>query len=266
MRVAIAILLAALAVGPAVAKPEIKAIQASHGQLGPEREKPEYLLGDEVYVRFVVAGFTTDPDGRLAGELTMSVVDAKNKEILKKDIPIQQVLALGGGTFPGQVSVTIGEEFPVGEYTLRVTITDNLARASDSFERKFTCKAEEFALVSVRFSQDAEGRIPAPVGGVVSQTLFLKARGIGFDRGTGELDVEMTIQVFDLKGNPLMPKPIRKGVHSEDPKFVKAATAINLRGELTLNREGEFVLKVSLTDKVAKKTVTFETPLKVTKP
>lgn len=266
MRLALAILLTVFAAGSTLAKPEIKDIQASHGQLGPERKSLDFLRGDELYLRFTVAGFTTDPDGRLVGEITMSVTDAQKKEILKKDIPIQQVLALGGGTFPGHVSVTIGEELPLGEYTLKVTITDNLARTSDAFERKFTCKAEEFALVAVRFSQDAEGRIPAPVGGVVSQTLFLKARGIGFDRSTGELDVEMTIQVFDLKGNPLMPKPIRKGVHSEDPKAVKAATLINLRGELTLNREGEFVLKVSLTDKVAKKTVAFEAPLKVTRP
>ena len=211
MRISIAILLAALAAGPAFAKPEIKAIQASHGQLGPERKNLDCLRGDELYLRFTVHGFTADPDGRLVGELAMTVTDAKNKEILKKDIPIQQVLALGGGTFPGHVSVNIDDDLPLGEYTLKVTITDNLARASDSFERKFTCKAEEFALAAVRFSQDAEGRIPAPVGGVVSQTLFLKARGIGFDRSTGVLDVEMTIQVFDLKGNPVMPKPIRYG-------------------------------------------------------
>jgi hypothetical protein len=251
---------------PIFAKPAFKDIQASHGQLGPERKNLECLRGDELYFRFTVVGFTTNDDGRLAGELAYSVTDASGKVVLKDAVAIQQTLALGGGTFPGHASVTIGEEMPVGEYTFKVTITDNLARASDSFERKFTCKAQEFALVAVRFSQDAEGRIPATVGGIVSQTLFIKARGVGFDKSKGELDLEMSIQVFDAKGKPVMPKPIRSLVHNEDPNVVKAATVINLRGELTLNRPGEFVLKIALTDTIAKKTATFEVPLKVTKP
>jgi hypothetical protein len=41
---------------------------------------------------------------------------------------------------------------------------------------------------------------------------------------------------------------------------------INLRVELVLNRPGDFVLKISLTDRLAKKTTTFEAPLKVMKP
>jgi hypothetical protein len=160
----------------------------------------------------------------------------------------------------------IGDELPIGEYTVKVTVTDNLARESDSFERKFKCKEQEFALVVVRFFQDADGRVPAPVGGVVSQTLYMKARGVGFDRSKGELDVEMTIEVLDPKGKPVMPKPIRTVIHNEDPKVVKSATVINLRGELVLNRPGDFVLKISLTDRLAKKTTTFEAPLKVMKP
>lgn len=266
MRVAFPLLIAAVAAGSAFAKPQIKDVQASHGQLGPERKKLEYVRGDEMYLRFIVAGFTTDKDGRLIGELAMIVHDAAGKEILKQASPLQQVLALGGGTFPGHVSVTMGQELPVGEYTLKVTITDNLAKASDSFEQKFTCKAEEFALVAVRFSQDPDGKVPASVGGIASQTLYFKGRGVGFDRSKDEIDVEMTIQIYDLKGQPMMPKPIRSVVHVEDPKTVKAATVINLRGELTLNRPGDFVLKVSLTDKNSKKTSSFEAPLKVVSP
>jgi hypothetical protein len=63
-----------------------------------------------------------------------------------------------------------------------------------------------------------------------------------------------------------MPKPIQSPVHSEDAKVVRAATSITLRGDLTLNRTGEFTLKISLTDKIAKKTVSFEAPMKVTGP
>ena len=266
MRLALATLLLLGSVTPAFAKLQIKDAQASHGQLGPARKDLDYVRGDELYVRFMVVGFTSDADGRLVGELAFTVTDAKGHVVVKQAVPLQQTLALGGGTFPAHVAVTVGDELPVGEYTLKVTITDNLARAADSFEKKFTCKEREFALVAVRFSQDPENKVPAAVGGVVSQTLYFKARGVGFDKSTGELDVEMTIQVFDSTGKPVMPKPIRSVVHNEDADVVKTVTVIALRGELTLNRPGEFVLKVGLTDKITKKTVTFEAPLKVTNP
>lgn len=266
MRFAQAIMLSTLFALPALAKPEIKDVQASHGQLGPERKSMEFVRGDELYIRFNVAGFTADADGRLVGELAFVVTNSQKKEVVKQSVPLQQTLALGGGTFPGHVSVIMGDDLPVGEYTVKVTVTDNQARASDSFERKFTCKDSEFALVAMRFSQDPDGRVPAPVGGVVSQTLYMRARGVGFDKSKGEIDVEMTIEIFDAKGKPTMPKPIRSVVHNEDPKVVPTVGFITLRGELALNRPGEFKLKVSLTDKVAKKTVSFEAPLKVTSP
>jgi hypothetical protein len=244
MRIGFVALVAALAAGPAIAKPKIENIQASHGQLGPERKSLEYLRGDEVYIRFTVSGFTTDADGRMNGEMTLNVTDSAGKEVLKQAFPLQQLLALGGGTFPGFTRVILGHEMPVGEYTIRVTMTDNLAKESDSFERKFTCKAEEFSLVAVRFWQDADGKIPATVGGTASQTLFIRARGVGFDKSKGEIDVEMELEVMDAKGKAVMPKPIKTVVHNEDPAVVPTATVINLRAELALNRPGDFVLKI----------------------
>ena len=266
MRIALATLLTVLAVAPAFAKPQIQKVEVSHGQLGPERKDTDYVRGDELFVRFTVVDFTCDKEGRFAGELSFEVTDAKKKVLVRQASPLQQRLALGGGTFPAHVSIAIGEELPVGEYALKVTITDNLARASDSFTKKFTCKETEFALVAVRFSADAEGRMPSPVGGAVAQTLFLHARGVGFDRSKGELDVEMTIEILDAAGKPTMPRPVRTVVHNEDPEAVKTATAITLRGELALNRPGDFRLKIRLTDTITKKSVTFEAPLKVTNP
>lgn len=251
---------------PVLAKPQIKNVQASYGQLGPERKSLEFVHGDELYMRFTVTGFTTDKDGRLRGELAMWVIDSKGKEILKQASPLQQALALGGGTFPGQVNVTIGDGLPSGDYTLKVTITDDLAGASDSFEQKFKCKETDFSMVAIRFWQDADGRVPATVGGTVSQTLYFTARGVGFDKSTGEIDLQFTIEVLDAKGKPVMPKPISTPVRHEDADVVKAATVINLRGEITLNRPGDFILKISLIDKIGKKTTTFEAPMKVTTP
>jgi hypothetical protein len=147
-----------------------------------------------------------------------------------------------------------------------VEVRDLNAKESASFQRKFTCKPVEFAAVRVRFAQDPDGKLPAPVGGRVGQTLFVRTSAVGFDRGGGEIDVQFDLQVFDKSGKPVTPKPIRATVHNEDPAVVKQATVLNFKGEMILNRSGDFVLRLTLTDTPTKKTTTFEAPLRVAAP
>jgi hypothetical protein len=90
--------------------------------------------------------------------------------------------------------------------------------------------------------------------------------GVGFDRSKGEIDVDLEIQVLDAKGNPTMPKPIRTTVHNEKPQEVQKIEYLALSGTVSLNRPGDFVLRIALTDKMSKKKVSFEAPLHVTAP
>ena len=248
----------------AEAKLEIRDIQAAYGQLGPERESNEYVAGDQIYFRFTVVGFRLDGDGRLQGELHLKVTDAKGAKKIERDTPLQQVVALGGDSMPAFASFNLDDAFPPGEYELTLEITDRLLKETASFRRKIVCKPLEFAIVQMRFFQDAAGEVPARVGGSVSQTLFVKFKAVGFDRSQDELDVEMEIAVLDAAGKPVIPKPIRAALHNEKPEEVKKIEQINLSGILTLNRPGSFVLRVTVMDKVSKKKVTFEAPLQVT--
>ncbi len=257
--------LALLCVAPVQAKIEIRDVQASLGSLGPERQSAEYVAGDEVFFRFTLAGVRADEDGWTRAELRMTVTDAKGKVITRDESPFQQVIGLGGGAVPAFASFNVGEDVPPGEYELAVVFTDLLARESVSFKRKVVCKAEEFALVRVRFSHDAEGQVPAPVGGLVRQQLVVRLAAVGFAR-KGEIDVEMEITVLDEKGKPVIPKPIRAAAHTEKPDEVKSAASVTLSGTVGLNRPGEFVLRIVVTDKVTTKKLTFETPLRVTAP
>jgi hypothetical protein len=266
MRLPIVCFVLALAAQAAAAKPVIKEVQASYGQLGPERKGSEYVRGDEVFVRYTIAGLKADDDGKVRVEMTIAYLNAKGEEVEKNAIPVQHVLALGGDSFPGIARVNLLPDTPLGEYTLRVTITDQLARESATFDYKYTVKAEEFALTAMRFHQDRDGRVPAPIGGIVGQTVFLQMRAVGFDRSDDEFDLELGIQVFDSAGKPVMPKPLTFPLHSEKAEVVRKTPILPLRGEITLNRAGDFVLKVTLMDKKAKKTVTFEAPLKAVEP
>ena len=266
MRTTLAALTLALAVQTAQAKLEIRDVQASYGQLGPERKSAEYVPGEEVYLRYTLDGVRTDDDGRAGGELRLTVRDADGKVLFDRKSPLQQTLALGGDRVPGFASVELGHQFPPGKYELTVEYADLLAKDAVSFRHPFTVKPLELAIARLRFSQDEAGRVPARVGGMLSQTLFFKFQAVGFDRSKGEIDVDMDVRVLDPKGQPVAPRGVRAAVHNEQPEVVQKATHVNFSGELTLHRAGEFVLRITVTDKQAKKSVTFEAPMKVLEP
>ena len=266
MRSLTAVLLVTLTTASAHAKLEIRDVQASHGSLGPERKSAEYIAGDQVFFRFTLAGVRTDADGRMRGEVRITVTDSKGEVVTRSEAPSQQALALGGDTVPGVATVSLNLNMPPGVYEVAVVVTDLLARESAEFRRKVTCKPVEFALVRLRFYQDARGEAPARVGGTVRQALFIRMEAVGFDRSRGEIDVELELQVFDAEGKPLMPRPVRASAHNEKPEEVKTVDRVNLSAALPLTRAGDFVLRMTVTDTVAKKKVSFETPLRVTAP
>ncbi|MBO0701271.1 MAG: hypothetical protein J2P46_22930 [Zavarzinella sp.] len=264
MRITLATLFLVAAVPAAHAKVEIRDVQAAHGLLGPERSDTEYLPGDEVFLRFTVTGARTTEQGRLNGEIKLTLTDAAGQTILRDASPVQNTLAFGGDRFPAKAAVELGHQFPPGEYQMTVEFKDLISGESDSFTKKFTCRPIEFGLARVRFAADEAGRSAARVDGVVGQPLHLKVVAVGFDRSAGAIDLEMEVRVLDAKGRPVAPEPVRATVRTADPETVKAATHATFSGELTRTRPGEFRLQVTITDRKSGKTTTFETPMRVT--
>ena len=266
MRLIAATLALTLSAATAEAKLEIRDIQAAHGQFGPERKSAEYVAGDQVYFRYTVAGLRTDDEGHVRADIALKLTDAKGARLLDQETAILTLLALGGDALPADASIDLDQNFPPGEYEISVEVRDVTANDKASFRRKFTVKATEFALVRVRFSHDEEGTAAAPVGGRVGQNLVVRLQAIGFDRGKGQIDVEMEVEVLDARGKVVTSRPIRTGIRSEEADEVKRADRINLSSNLTLNRPGDFVLRLTVLDKMTGKKVAFESPLKVSGP
>src|SRR5262249_10176808 len=153
-----------------------------------------------------------------------------------------------------------------GEHTLKVTEKDNLSGEETGFERKMNLKATEFAIVSPEFYYDADFAVPAPVAGVVGQSLHFRLWTFGFDRSQGKIDNEITVQVLDKDRKETLPRPLRYVAEKDDPAIVKGLAALDLSGWLVMNKAGEFTLRITVTDRNSKKTSTFEAPVKVTAP
>lgn len=267
MRQATATVLMLLAMGStAGAAVEIRDFEAAHGRYGPRRENLEVFAGEEVLFRYLITGVQLDSMGRIDLELEERVTAADGRTIAHAKGPQQARLALGGDSLTGQAEFTFAEKVKPGQYKLTVRVTDNTSGESATAERLITLKAAEFALVMPRFSYDADGKIPAPAAGMLGQTLHASVKALGLDASKGVIDSEMKLQIYDDKGKPTMPRAITASFRHDDPKTVKEIGLVRFKADVTLNRTGNFTLKMIITDRVAGKSATFSSPLVVTAP
>ncbi|HEX5272550.1 MAG TPA: hypothetical protein VFW33_18760, partial [Gemmataceae bacterium] len=249
-----------LAASPAPAALEISKVEACYGRLGPVRKSLDIYAYDEIGFRFTVTGARSDDEGRADVEVAYTVLDDRGKEVTSKRVAsLKGPLTFGTDSFPGYVSLWLTE--PPGEYTLKVTVKDNVAAAETGFERKLHLKETEFAIVSPQFFHDATHAVAAPAGGVVGQQLHFRLLVIGFDRSAGKLDEELVVRVFDKDKKELTPKPLRMTAEKTDEKVVKELPAIDFSGWVMLTKAGEFTLRITVTDINTKKTATWEAPL-----
>jgi hypothetical protein len=250
----------------AQAKLEITKIQAAYGPLGPERKVLEFYPNDEVFFRYRIAGAKVDD----AGKLDLSVVvqvSAKGKVLFENKGELKEAVIFGGPSIPGVANVALSGGVIPGEYTLQVTVKDNHAGETASFQRTVKVKASTFVIVAPQFFYDAGGKVPAPAGGLVGQALFFKLRVIGLDRSKGKIDTTMKVEISEAEGQEgLLSKPINASFKSEDPAVLKTVAYVTYDGHFALNREGSFVLKITITDRVADKSTVFSTVLNVKSP
>ncbi|MBL8794710.1 MAG: hypothetical protein JNM56_12455 [Planctomycetia bacterium] len=245
---------------------EIQNIQAAYGPLLPERKALEYYSLDLIYFRYLVSGAKTDAQGQVDVEATVKLLDANGKEVHNQKVPYKGSLSLGGDAFAGAVYLSLNEQFLSGTYKLVVEHTDYPGTSKAAFEREIKIKSTEFALVFPRFSYDAEGRILAPPGGLVHQSLYFRIGVIGFDRTGDRVELVSHVQLLDAQGKELLPKALETVIKENDPKTVKATDVANFSGSLGLHRPGDFTLRITVTDRRSEKTTRFEMPLRVAFP
>ena len=259
-------ILVLLPAAPIWAKLEISKIEPALGQLGPERKSLDFYPLDEIMFRYQVAGVKTGADGKTDVEIEVKLVNPFGKNVFDKKTTVLRQLSLGANTFPAYAILPVPEKAPPGEYTLTVQITDRLAKESETFERKLTCKPVSFQIVDLRFWRDADFKVPAPAGGLLGETIHFKLRVIGFDKSKKKVQTALTVTVLDDAGKPIPEKPlvIKAGVDNADD--AAKATQVNYNGLLYLNRTGNFTLRFSVEDSEGKQTTAFETPFKVSAP
>lgn len=265
MRRLLGLVLVLTAVPAVHAKLEITNIQPAHGMIGPARASDEVFPLDEYVVRFQLTGVKPTPEGKTDCELAIRLVNAAGKAVVDTKATLQRVLSLGGDSVPTFAVVTFPAVAPAGEYKLTVTVRDRVASETASFERKLTCKTGEFQILAPRFTHDPEGKLPAGTTGTAGESLYYRFRVVGYDKSK-KVSLTMKAEVLDAAGKPVDAKPLVTNAETTDPDKLAGLIQANFTGTLALHRVGEFKLKITVEDNVAKKTATFETPVKVLAP
>lgn len=257
----------ALGLTPAQAatKIQFKNTRITYGLLGQERKSDKFQPGDEYIVTSDVEGLTVKGDGQIAYSWSMQLLGPDGKSKFTSDP--QNVTAfntLGGGRIVFTTRTEIGLDTTEGEYTLKVTIKDRLAKGTPGeLIRKFTVTKPFLGFARPNFqTTDGKAFIPAPPVGVPGQTLLIDFLIVGFslDKTTEQPHLITELQILDSAGKAVHPKPIT-GVTKEVAKEYRKVLPNSF--PLELNRAGDFKIHLKVTDKKTNKTAELVLDLKV---
>lgn len=239
-------------------------VEASLGLYGPVVQTTAIFPFEERMYRYQLVGVKADEKGYVKVAINTKILNPTGKVLSDSKDTLEGILSVGGTVVPSSAAITLGDQHPIGTYTLIVLAKDQANGNEAEFRKRFTLKKPEFAVVSTRFSRDREGRIPAAAGGMAGQSLFFSVRIVGFDRSTGKVDVDMVVNMLDDELNPILQNVVRANTTTDDPKIVKDAPFLSFGGHLFLNREGSFTLMVVANDRIKKTEARFVTPITVT--
>ena len=244
--------------------------RATYGELGPARTEPKLLPGDIFFLAFDIEGIKVTNTGRVRYGMLMEVIDSAGKSIFKQQ-PVERddFLPLGGTKLPARAFVSIGVDQPAGVYTCKVTVSDlaNKERpVTKTLEQKFEVSARAFGLVQVYTAADVEGKVPASLYGVAGQFVFVHFALIDFQRDptTKQPNISVEMTVYDKDSKPTLEKPTLKQIPDEaDGKVDEKAVGVPMRFLVPMNREGGFVIRITATDNITKKSTKVDLPLRV---
>jgi hypothetical protein len=241
-------------------------VRTTYGVLGAPRPDNKFLPGDEFTLSFDIEGVKVDNAGKLFYSIGMEVTDRDRKVQFKQDPREQQATnSLGGTSLPACAHLQIGLEHAPGTFTLKVTVTDLVAKTSKTLTSTYEVLPKDFGLVRPAVTADPEGRFPAPCVGE-GQSIWVNFAAVGFgrDKDKGQPNLAVSMTVLNANGEPVVDKPASGEVVNQD--VPAKALALPMQFTLSPNRAGKFTVALKATDKVSGKTATLSFPLTVVKP
>jgi hypothetical protein len=223
---------------------------------GQDRGDSKFLLGDVLWLAYDIEGLQTREDGKVLYSVGMELTGKDGKSVFKQTPQdLEATNSLGGGRKPAFAYLEIRTETPPGEYTVKLQVTDRLAKKTEELVYKFEVLPPKFGFVQVGLTE--RDYRPTPPIAVPGQELWVHFAVTGFDLDVKKQpNIGIDLQVIDTATNKaVLAKPVVgeiKEVTEEYKKFIPWSHT------LTLNRAGKFKVKVVATDNNSKKSEKLE--------
>ena len=248
---------------PALSALEVKDVETSHHVYGPVHEAA-YYPGETLWIRWRVAG-EMPQQTNFNYEVSYKLLDANQKVLFLNTLSTRGRFWSGTEPFYA-ISLKLREDLPPGRYAMECKVEDKAHKSEAAFTREFEVKPVELALASATFSHDKEGKIPAPLAGMLYQRLYFSVMVLGEDRSQGKVDLEFRVQILsrDLKDVIFA---FSDSAVIQDPNIVRDRGRHPIfNGQLRLDRVGQFMLRVILADNASGQTARLDFPLTVRAP
>jgi hypothetical protein len=246
--------------GQAAAQLRLTNDRFAHGIVGATRADAKFLPGDIVFLVFDIEGLQVDDRGRSRYSTSLEFIGKGGKPVTKssdaQDLEAQH--AFGTNRVPSSAFADIGTETEPGDYTMRVTVTDRIAKKSQTLAKKFQVLPKTYGIVRTQllyFSPNPQAAMPAPPVGVVGQVVLVNCGVVGFERERSRRQPALQIEcrVLDESGKPLAAKPDVLSIEQDVPE---KHTVVEVPFFLQLARAGRFSIELKATDRLSKKTAT----------
>jgi len=251
---------AALGLAPSQAgKLDLTNVRPTYGVLGAPRPDTKFLPGDEFFLCYDIDNLKMADDGLVSYGMAIEATDAKGKVWYKDgQEKLTAINYFGGNKLPAFAYLEIGHDQPPGQYTLKVTVTDNAAKASKELTYKFEVLPPAFGMVRLKTTYD--GRLPSPMMGVPGQGMSVQWVCVGFDRDAKKQpNITVETRILDEAGKPTLAKPFP----GEVTEAMEKQRAVDMSFGMFLSRTGKFTVDIKATDNVSKKTAQARFPLTV---
>ena len=246
----------------------VQNLQFVISELGPQRADLAFFAGERLCARWDVVGATPATDGLVDFEVTWQLTNAEDKVQAFNTAFVTRRPWKGSDAFSRINFVfMLPEHLAAGQMVLECTILDKVADKRVRFQQELTIKPAAFGLMSPMFVYDAEGRVAAPLGGSVGQTLHFAMSTVGEDRTQETWDFALEVHLLDLAGEEVvsLARPIT--VATGDRRVIENPKSHALfRGGIALDQPGSFTLRLVVTDKASGATSQVELPIEILDP
>jgi hypothetical protein len=240
-------LTAVLGTAPAQGGLAIKNARPTYGVLGQDRKDDKFYVGDVVVLSFDIDGLKSHDDGEVLYSFGFELVDKNGKSQYKqepKDLVV--VNTLGGSRLPAFAIVQLGTDTTPGEYTIKLTVTDRIAKATTDHSYKFQAVPAKLGFVQTNLTDTSGRYLPVPPLAVPGQAYLINFGVVGFalEGEKKQPNVEVSMRVLE-NDKPVLGKPATGGVKEVGEENKKL---LIFQFPLFLQRTGKFTIELTVKD------------------